>query len=115
MECLTIADRTNPGQLILDMQPSTRGTNEIEKDGASLTNVKFTNSNLAASARVLLREHNSKNSGNGSPESTQPKKKLPTVVKAVKQKEVVMSYKINCVSDISAILCTVEVDLKVAG
>lgn len=105
---------TNPGQLILDMQPSTRGTTEIERDGASLTNVKFTQ-DLAASARVLLREHNSKNSGNGSPDSTQPKRKLPTVVKAIKQKEVVMSYKINCVSDISAILCTVEVDLKVAG
>ena len=30
-----------------------------------------------------------------------------------KRREVVMSYKINCVSDISAILGTVEVDLKV--
>lgn len=31
-----------------------------------------------------------------------------------KRREVVMSYKINCVSDISAILGTVEVDLKVS-
>ena len=33
--------------------------------------------------------------------------------KEVVKREVVMSYKINCVSDISAILGTVEVDLKV--
>ena len=98
------------------MQTSARGTYEIEKDGMPpTTEQKCKDSDLATSARVLLREHNSRNSSNGSPDSIQPKKKLPKVAKVVKQKEVVMSYKINCVSDISAILCTVEVDLKVSG
>lgn len=97
------------------MQTSTRGTHEIEKEGISVSGLKSKDSNLATSARVLLREHNSRNSSNGSPDSNQLKTKLPKVPKVVKQKEVVMSYKINCVSDISAILCTVEVDLKVSG
>ena len=114
MEYLTIADRTNPGQLIFDMQTSTRGAHEVDKGSVSLPGVKCKDSDLATSARVLLREHNSRNSSNGSPDSIQPKKKLPKFAKVVKQKEVVMSYKINCVSDISAILCTVEVDLKVS-
>ena len=46
----------------------------------------------------------------GEKEVESAKVKAPAV-----RKEVTMSYKINCVSDISAILGTVEVDLKVCN
>ena len=46
-------------------------------------------------------------------EVVEEEKKVKKEKAPKKRREVVMSYKINCVSDISAILGTVEVDLKV--
>jgi hypothetical protein len=117
-------------------QSPSGASNESEIDGSSSIGMK---NDLVLSARALLSAHNTRNGSDGSLDSnciaesssvlssfsmnpdgllpnlntSYPKKKVHKESAVKKQREVIMSYKINCVSDISAILCTVEVDLKV--
>ena len=120
------------------IQSPSGASNESEIDGSSSIGLK---NDLILSAKALLSAHNTRNGSNGSLDSnciaesssvlssfsmnpdgllpnfntSLPKKKGSKIKESAvkKQREVIMSYKINCVSDISAILCTVEVDLKV--
>lgn len=111
-------------------------SNESEIDGLSSIEMK---NDLVLSARALLSAHNTRTGSDGSLDSnciaesssvissfsmipngslpvlntSYPKRRVSKQFAVKKQREVIMSYKINCVSDISAILCTVEVDLKV--
>lgn len=110
-------------------------SNESEIDGSSSIELK---GDLVLSAKALLTAHNARNGSDCSLDSTNvaesssvispfslnpnavlpsfntlQKKKEAKEPAVKKQRQVIMSYKINCVSDISAILCTVEVDLKV--
>lgn len=112
---------------------------DSEMDSVDKSGMSSKHNDFILSAKALLRAHNKRNGSDGSldtrcmgesppvlsppslsRQSSRQNENIPHLQKKSskepkKQKEVVMSYKINCVSDISAILCTVEVDLKVSS
>lgn len=136
--------KSSPSIIMVRNLLSSRSSCESELNETSTAAAMNSDGELVHSARALLREHsqrmdsnNSLDVANGlstmsspfsvehqdslksgdrkSDKSSATKKKSGKESHPKKQREVVMSYKINCVSDISAILCTVEVDLKVSS